>query len=130
MKSAYDFKKNKLAPVKYRVDEIYPHIRQQIQDTDDPDKAYDFLNIAIMNGMITAGKAQKIFNKRFPKEALQDWLKFIAQKAVELDPEMQAARDKAIADRIEAIKNLGLSPEEFEKQMAERLASEASLDNP
>lgn len=105
------------------VNDFYPWIRGQLVEIDDPDKAWDFLNIAIMNKTITPGKAQKMFDKRFPPEALENWRKFLIQTAMEIDPELEKMKKEAQEARIQAIKNLGFSPEEFEKEM-ERLAKE------
>jgi hypothetical protein len=106
---------------KTQVEDFYPWIRGQLVEIDDPDKAWDFLNIAIMNGTITPGKAQKMFDRRFPAEALENWRKFLVQTAMETDPELAKLKAETLAKREEAIKNLGFTPEEFEKEMERRL---------
>jgi len=108
-----------------RIDIVYPEIRQVLVDTDDPDVAYEWLAYCIHAGMITAGKAQKMFDRRYPK----DVQRFFREKVVEsLTKETEGERLKreAIENRIETIKNLGLSPEEFEKQMEELVLSKAN----
>ena len=118
--------KTKLKP-ETRVKEFYPWIRGQLCEIDDPDRAWDFLNIAIANGTLTPGKAQKMFDKRFPPEVLENWRKFLIETAVGMDPELEKMKRDAQEARKEAIKRLGFSPEEFEKEM-ERRRIEASKE--
>lgn len=102
---------------KTRVQEFYPMIRGQLCEIDDPDMAWDFLNIAIENGVITPRKAQKMFDRRFPKETLDAWREFLVRKASELDPEIERIKKEAQERRIEAIKNLGFDPASFERKL-------------
>jgi len=109
-----------------KVNDFYPWIRGQLVEIDDPDKAWDFLNIAIMNGTISPGKAQKMFDRRFPPEVLENWRLFLLQTAVAMDPELENLKKEAQEARIQAIKNLGFSPEEFEAEM-ERLVAQKKV---
>lgn len=117
--------KRKILDLHYRTEYFYPWIRGQLCEIDDPDRAWDFLNIAIMNGVITERKAQKIFDKRFPKEALDDWRKFLVQTAVgNGDPILEEEKKKAIENRRKAIADLGFDQEAFERKLEEMKAQQ------
>ena len=107
---------------KIRTEEIYPEIRGFLMETDDPDRAFDFMNMCIMAKAITPGKAKKMFERRFPKETLDDYRKSLVQGSM-TDPDLEKMKQAAIQKRIDAIKALGFDVDEFEKQMEEKVTS-------
>lgn len=109
-----------------RVEIVYPELRGKLMETEDPDIAFEWLAYCIQAGMITAGKAQKIFDRRFPKETTQFFKEKVVEYAVK-ETEGERLKREAVANRQQAIKNLGFEPEAFEKQMEEKVR-QASVD--
>lgn len=108
---------------KDRVELFYPWIRGQLCEIDDPDFAWDFMNICIANGVISERKAQRMFDKRFPKESLDDWRKFLAKTAIEGESPFEKEKQEAIARRQEVMQKLGFDGAKFEKEL-ERMVKE------
>lgn len=123
--------KQKRLPHKILVEEFYPWIRGQLMETDDPDRAYDFMNLCIMHNLITPGKADKMFKRRFPDETLAEYDRFLAKALMDKGDENAKLTNEAIKRREEAIRNLGYDPVEFERKMEEMVKERglAPLDN-
>jgi len=110
-----------------KVNDFYPVIRQKLNEIDDPDVAWDFLNICIANGALSKGKAQKFFDARFPKEVL-DLFRAEILKRVAGESEFEKVKREAIAERRKAIEAMGLNPEAFEKEMDQLMLEQAQKE--
>ena len=100
-----------------RIEYVYPAIREKLNELEDPDLAFEWLAYCIHSGMITAGKAQKMFDLRFPKETQDFFKERVVEAIADAAKETQRLKEEAIKKRVEAMENLGLDPQKFEKEM-------------
>ena len=110
----------KLIKHKDRVELFYPWIRGKLCEIEDPQEAGFFLAICLGNGTITAGKAQKMYERRFPRETLEAY-ELAVEKALAEETPLDKLKREAIAKRKEVLKEKGIDPDAFELEMEELL---------
>lgn len=110
--------KAKLIKHKDRVELFYPWIRGKLCEIEDPNEAGMFLAVCLTSGTITAGKAQKMYERRFPKETLEAYEMAVERTMAEETP-MDKLKREAINKRKDALLELGIDLESFEKEMEE-----------
>ena len=80
---------------------IHEAIWEQVVEIEDIDDTYMVLEMAVQNKIITAGRAQKLFDKKYPKELTADMKQELEKAQAIKHPEVEnaiAARKKVLDD--------------------------------